>query len=53
MDIYEGITLCYRLIFGGLALLFMINVVRHQDLTKKLLGVVVLLPLLLRFFGVK
>jgi hypothetical protein len=53
MGIYDAITWCYRAIFALMAVLFAVNVVRHQEITKKLLGVIVLLPLLLRLFSVK
>jgi hypothetical protein len=53
MNIYNGITWCYRLIFSLIAVLLAINIFRHDSLTKKVLGVIVLLPLLLRLFNIK
>ena len=53
MDIFSCITWAYRGIFALTAALFLINVARHECFTKKLLGVIVTLPLLLRLFGVK
>ena len=53
MNMYSLITGCYRIIFALMAALFAINMTRHESLTKKLLGVIVVLPLLLRLFGVK
>lgn len=53
MNVYNGITWCYRLIFGLIAMLLAINIFRHEPLTKKILGVIVLLPLLLRLFNIK
>ncbi len=53
MDVYSCITGCYRIIFALIAALFLINIIRHESLTKKLLGVIVALPLLLRLFGIK
>ena len=53
MGVYDVITWCYRAIFALLTFLFAVHVVRHAEITKNLLGVIVLLPLLLRLFSVK
>ena len=53
MGIYDGITWCYRLIFILIAMLFAVNIFRHNSMTKKILGIIVLLPLLLRMFNIK
>lgn len=53
MGIYNGITWCYHLIFILIATLLAVNIFRHNSMTKKVLGVIVLLPLLLRLFNVK
>jgi hypothetical protein len=53
MNVYDAITWAYRVIIGLIAALYLINIVKHQELTKKLLGVFVALPFLLRLFNIK
>ena len=53
MSVYDCITFAYRIIVGVIAVLFMINVCRHQEFSKKILGIFIVLPFLLRFFNIK
>jgi hypothetical protein len=53
MDVYAVITFAYRIIVGLIAVLYLINVVKHEEFRKKFLGVFVALPFLLRLFNIK
>jgi hypothetical protein len=53
MGVYDIITLAYRIIVCLIAALYLINVVKHQEFSKKFLGVFVALPFLLRLFSIK
>jgi hypothetical protein len=53
MNVYDIITFTYRIIIGLIAVLYLINIVKHQEFSKKFLGVFVALPFLLRLFNIK
>lgn len=53
MDIFNLITWIYRCLFTLTAVLLLCNILRSQGWSKKLLGVFVVLPFLLRLFNIK
>jgi hypothetical protein len=53
MNVYAVITFGYRIIVCLVAVLYLINVCKHQAFSKKFLGVFVALPFLLRLFNIK
>jgi hypothetical protein len=53
MNVYEVITFGYRIIVCLIAVLYLINIYIHQEFSKKFLGVLVVLPFLLRLFNIK
>jgi len=52
MNMNDIIRISYTIIFGVIIILFIINSIKFKEVTKKFLGIVILLPLLLRFFGI-
>ena len=47
------ITYCYQVITAMISVIFMYLILKQEDITEKLIGVIVLLPFLLRTFLIK